>query len=59
MSDSTNKTSTIGVRVNEHFKTRIEKCAAARHEKLSEFIRKTVEEEIKRWEEEERKAGMK
>lgn len=56
--DSTNKTSTVGVRVNEHFRKRMERHAAARHEKLSEYVRKIVEQELERWEEEERKAGM-
>lgn len=55
--DSTNKTSTIGIRVNEHFRKRIEKRAAARHEKMSEYIRKIIEQEIEEWEEAERKAG--
>ena len=56
--DSTNKTSVITFRVNEHFRKRIEKAAAARHEKMSEYIRKVIEQEMKEWEEEERKAGM-
>lgn len=59
MSDSTNKTVNIGIRVNEHFRKRIEKHAAVRHLKMSEFIREAIEREMREMEEEERKAGMK
>lgn len=57
--DSSNKTTSITFRVNEHFRKRIEKHAAAKREKMSEYIRKVIEREIEAWEEEERKAGMK
>ena len=59
MDNGTNKTSSITFRLQEFQKAKAEQAAAARHQKLSEFIRETIEKEIKAWEEEERKAGMK
>ena len=58
MDNGINKTSTITFRLQEFQKAKIEKVAAAKKQKLSEFIRETIEKEIKTWEEEERKAGI-